>query len=407
MRPTAASRTVDRRAAGGAAHDDRRISMNLRQITALAALATLAAGVTVGARSASALPPGVSTGITDITTPLPTLAPPHGSPTIDPGRPPLHLPPPGAAIVGAIRAKYDEVLGLWSLGSASDVERPTYDGVGRAQEFQYGTIVWHPATGAHVLTGAIRTRWLELWRESWAYPKTDVLTSPDGAGQFAHFSQLQIQGAPEVSIYWSPGSGAHEVVGDIRGFWAGSGWEMGGLGYPVEAERNRDGGAVGRQQAFRYGTVVWTPSDGAAVLAGPIDIDLSPITFSNGVPVGGWAHLTVYPDGHYSYRGHFHDSGTPSYNVNNLFTLRSASGWVFLFDDAGRVHGTFEPGSRDYNWEFSGVDAAIAAHWPDLSRGYSWRGRSGADIWLGDLLAGAKEGIGYVKDIIVVVGAIA
>ncbi|GAB3718983.1 hypothetical protein GCM10027598_31220 [Amycolatopsis oliviviridis] len=47
------------------------------------------------------------------------------------------------------------------------------------------------------------------------------------------------------------------------------------------------------------------------------------INFDNGVLVGGWANLTVYPNGNYNFSGHFHDSGATSYNVGIVMAIRN------------------------------------------------------------------------------------
>ena len=61
------------------------------------------------------------------------------------------------------------------------------------------------------------------------YPTTDETGTPDGFGRFNHFQA--------GSIYWTPGTGAHEVHGLIRAFWAAGGWERNsGLGYPISDE---------------------------------------------------------------------------------------------------------------------------------------------------------------------------
>jgi uncharacterized protein with LGFP repeats len=62
-----------------------------------------------------------------------------------------------AEVIGAIRDKWLRLGGEGFSGPALDVERPTFDGVGRAQSFQNGvTIYWTPQTGAHEVHGAIR-----------------------------------------------------------------------------------------------------------------------------------------------------------------------------------------------------------------------------------------------------------
>ena len=71
-----------------------------------------------------------------------------------------------------------------------------------------------------------------------------------------------------------------------------------------------------------------------------LELDSGYIAFSGGVPVGGNAHLSLFPNGAYSSTGHFHDSGTPSYDMEMAWAVRSSTGTVFTFAHKGRVHGT-------------------------------------------------------------------
>jgi hypothetical protein len=59
----------------------------------------------------------------------------------------------------------------------------------------------------------------------------------------------------------------------------------------------------------------------APVLPGQLDWDSGYITFNNGVPVGGYSHLTLYMDGTYMFTGHFHDSGATEYNMNLVWAV--------------------------------------------------------------------------------------
>lgn len=59
-------------------------------------------------------------------------------------------------------------------------------------------------------------------------------------------------------IYWSPGSGAHLVQGEIGKKWAATGSETGPLGYPTTDELlNLD--QDGRRQEFQHGVIYWHP----------------------------------------------------------------------------------------------------------------------------------------------------
>lgn len=176
----------------------------------------------------------------------------------------------GFVVFGAIEQKWLALGGSHSpLGNPVTNESPTFDGVGRRQNFKGGMVSWHPAIGAFVVWGLIGERWLQIGAEQFGHPLTDETGTPDGSGRFNHFRALQPNGSVigESSIYWSPPTGAHEVYGAIRDLWAAHGWERGQVGYPITAEHDRTDGS-GREQQFQHGRIVWSPDTGAS-FAGP------------------------------------------------------------------------------------------------------------------------------------------
>ncbi|HEV7212480.1 MAG TPA: S8 family serine peptidase [Blastococcus sp.] len=124
---------------------------------------------------------------------------------------------------------------------------------GMGEHFQGGSIYWSPTTGAHAVGGAIRGRWAAGgWETSWlGLPTTDVFCGLRGGGCGQHF-----QGG---SIYWSPATGAHAVGGAIRSRWAATGWETGLLGYPTTDLYGVPGGVAVR---FQHGTITWIQRTG-------------------------------------------------------------------------------------------------------------------------------------------------
>lgn len=117
--------------------------------------------------------------------------------------------------------------------------------------------------------GAIRDKWMSLGgsQSFLGEPLTDELVCPDGVGRFNHF-----QGG---SIYWTPNTGAHFVIGLIRDAWASQGWETGSLGYPRTDELVTEGTAgQGRHSIFEGGEIYWTPADGVNVKVYETNIDI-------------------------------------------------------------------------------------------------------------------------------------
>jgi uncharacterized protein with LGFP repeats len=202
-----------------------------------------------------------------IPTPPPDPIPDPANPGPDPTPPPAPLPPrpeepcPGDhQVQGAIRDKYVSLGAEKSfLRCPKTGERSTPDGVGRFNHFQGGSIYWTPATGAQEVHGAIRDKWKALgWERSvLGYPITDEKKTPDGVGRFNHFQR--------GSIYWTPGTGAHEVHGAIREKWKTLGWERSWLGYPTSDEMPI-AGTGGKRSTFVGGRIDWFPGRGATAI---------------------------------------------------------------------------------------------------------------------------------------------
>ncbi len=110
----------------------------------------------------------------------------------------------------AISDKYATLGGAAGiLGGPTSPEVAAANG-GLKQEFAHGSIYWHPVTGAFDVMGPVGARWSTLGAESSSlgYPMSDSTPTQDGVGGFNHFEH--------GSIFWSPATGAHEVTGAIR-----------------------------------------------------------------------------------------------------------------------------------------------------------------------------------------------
>ncbi|WP_432493120.1 excalibur calcium-binding domain-containing protein [Kineococcus gypseus] len=181
--------------------------------------------------------------------------------------------PGGAADRAAVRWSppsgswdvHGDILAAWErtgreagpLGSPTTDETRTPDGRGAYNVFQGGSIYWSPATAAHDVRGAIRDAWARAGWEGGVlgFPLTGETRTPDGHGAYNVF-----QGG---SVYWSPVTGAHVVLGAIRDAWAAQGHENGPLGFPTSGEFDVPGG---RRSDFQGGFVEWSPLTGARVV---------------------------------------------------------------------------------------------------------------------------------------------
>jgi GH25 family lysozyme M1 (1,4-beta-N-acetylmuramidase) len=148
-------------------------------------------------------------------------------------------------------------------------ETGTPDGIGRYNHFtnisngDLGSIYFTPNYGAWSIHGNIRAHWKALgWETSvLGYPVTDETGTPDGVGRYNHFEnpRLSNQGG---SIYWTPSTGAWEVHGPIRTYWANAGWERSSLGYPTSDQYNVSGTTNLVRNNFQHGTITLNTTTG-------------------------------------------------------------------------------------------------------------------------------------------------
>jgi len=103
------------------------------------------------------------------------------------------------------------------------------------------------------------------------------------------------------------------------------------------------------------------------VLPPTLSLNTGTINFPGGTPVRGNASITLYQNGNYEFSGHFHDSGTPSYDAGIAWLVVGSDGKGFSFERKVHLNGTFESGSRDGNWNDTGTNAEIAAHRASLA----------------------------------------
>lgn len=138
-------------------------------------------------------------------------------------------------------------------------------------------------------------------------------------------------------------------------------------------------------------------------LPAQLDFDWNPIVFGGGVAVGGSSHLTIRKDGSYSFSGHFHDSGGLEYNMSLAWAVKDANDQVYTFATQGHVAGTFESGSRDYNWANDAQNDAIANNWAAIVAANHATASATADGDITALVNGLIGTLGTVLGIVAIV----
>jgi uncharacterized protein with LGFP repeats len=154
----------------------------------------------------------------------------------------------------------------WETGALGYPTKDSFCGLRSAGcfgEFQGGSVYWTSTTGAHVVSGAVLTKWAGLKWETSAlgYPTEDTVCGLQDSGCFAEFQN--------GAIYSSVKSGTHVVSGAVRDRWAALQWETGTLGYPTK-DTFCGLAAAGCFGEFQGGSVYWTAATGARVVSGKV-----------------------------------------------------------------------------------------------------------------------------------------
>src|SRR5262249_22937201 len=126
-----------------------------------------------------------------------------------------------------------------------------------------GAIVRSASAGVHEIHGQILGEWENTASET-DFNGTvvqNLLGAPTS-------DETDVSGVPGArmntfehgTIYWSGGTGAHAVIGQIAGLYDSLGGPTSYLGLPTTEELAIPNG---REQYFQHGKIVWTVQDGA------------------------------------------------------------------------------------------------------------------------------------------------
>ncbi|MEP6761125.1 MAG: hypothetical protein ABJA93_07140, partial [Sporichthyaceae bacterium] len=154
-----------------------------------------------------------------------------------------------------IRAHYGATGGALRFGFPTTDELVSAT-VGRESRFEMATYYWSRASGAHLVTGSIRAKYVAVGatRGRLGFPLTDQLAVTRGAVS-------RFQGG---DIYSSAATGAHVVPrGGIRNRWLALGAQRGRLGFPRTDRLVTGSGFLVR---FEGGTIQWLRATGATTV---------------------------------------------------------------------------------------------------------------------------------------------
>ncbi len=165
-----------------------------------------------------------------------------------------------SAVPHPIDLAYERLGGSTVLGEPVGTLRCGLPDGGCRRDYTVGSLFWSPATGAHMIRGDIRSRYLDAGGPNvLGYPIADDGGTADGTGAL-----VRLQGGV---IYWSARTGAHVVRGAILERWRSLGAQTGVLGYPTGDDVAVPGGF---KTDFAGGSIYWSPATGARLVRGAI-----------------------------------------------------------------------------------------------------------------------------------------
>ena len=269
---------------------------------------------------------------------------------------------------------------------------------------------WDPHSGKQIGTG-----W-DVFSQVFSspFPTIDsrcMIYAVKPAGELLWYMDLKGDGsnAPNGTSGWDPNSGKQ----------IGSGWgdftdvfsPGGGIIYAIK----RSGALLWYEDQMHNGTQGWAPRSGhqigtgwfivPAAVPAELHFDLDSITLDGGVPVGGYAHLTLRQGGSYSFSGHFHDSGAAEYNVGFVLAVKDSADKVYTFQQNGHVAGTFESGSREFDWDIDEENSAISQNWTNLSTYAVMNAQASVSVDPINLINTVVGGLGLVLGVVSIVVA--
>lgn len=232
-------------------------------------------------------------------------------------------------VVGQIWVDYE------SLGESGALGLPISAAAaipgGYRQSFQQAQMYWKStASKAFEVHGAILTKYVSSGGPAvWGYPVSNEEDIKSGTATIGRISEFE-----RCSFYWSAGSGAFEVHGEIRNRYRDIGGPGGDLGFPTSDESDIPGAsAPARYNTFQRGSILWFGSPSETYVCVAFDITLGRVDTEESE---GWLrgqndvymYATIEDNGHVIHSERIPSSGDSDgnniYDVNKTFNLGPA-----------------------------------------------------------------------------------
>jgi hypothetical protein len=186
-------------------------------------------------------------------------------------------------VLGQIYLDYQQLGGSKVLGFPKNPASAVPGGF--EQVFEGANLYYRQgASSAHEVHGGILAKFLAQGGVAkLGFPVTNEADVKDKDGHATGKSSEFEHG----TIYWSPGTGAFEVHGDIRQKYLDQGGPSSTLGFPISDEGDIPGVAgPGRHNCFQNGSILWYGSRQSIVVARPFNIFLGRIDSKESEGIG-------------------------------------------------------------------------------------------------------------------------
>ncbi|MGW6003829.1 N-acetylmuramoyl-L-alanine amidase [Oerskovia enterophila] len=170
------------------------------------------------------------------------------------------------AISPTIRPGWLAGAGFYGAGFPSSFEFAVGDGRGRAQEFSgTWTVIRSATSGSRIIGGDLRKAW---WGQGGAtgwlgYPTSNQAVVGDGRGTFIEFESTG-------TLLSTPTTGAAALSGDLRTEWWRTGGATGSLGYPNRTQQPIGDGRGLFVEFEKGGSIIWSPTTSARTISGDV-----------------------------------------------------------------------------------------------------------------------------------------
>jgi hypothetical protein len=265
----------------------------------------------------------------------------------------------------------------WPVAAAATITN------GQEQLFQNGRMYYKTGTAkAFEVHGLILAKFLSSGGiATWGYPTSNESDLRSGAAVVGKFNDFE-----GCTIYWSAGTGAFEVHGDIRVRYKALNGPAGQLGFPTSDEANIPGASgAARYNTFQNGSILWFGNASSIYVCMAFKLFLGRINSkeSEGAFMGQndlYLRTVIEDNGHEIFRQRFPNSG--DFSGKNVVDINANLSQVIVPNSPSRIiKFTVDVWESDSGAPFGGGDDHLGIYSKVLNMANAWGMRENNGIF--------------------------